>query len=134
MTSPSTKPNAMKPSRTCHERSVSKPLIQPLTTAHTKSVKPPTNPSLPAESRDNINRASHAEQVHVLPLTSNRHLGYRAPHREHISLPILSVAHPSKRVAAPTGRTRPPPGSAAADRRRAPPTRPIPAHRGGPQP
>src|SRR5437870_3980213 len=78
MTRPSTKPNAMKPTRNCHERSVSKPQIQPLTTAHTKSVRPPTNPSLPAESRDNVNRAWQDTQVNVLPLKSNRHLGYRA--------------------------------------------------------
>src|SRR2546425_7643109 len=131
MTRPSTKPNAMKPTRNCHERSASKPQIQPLTAAHTKSVKPPTNPSLPAESRDNVNCAWQDTQVNVLPLKSNRHLGYRAPHRGHISLPILSVARSSKRADAPTGRTRPPPGSAAADRRRAPPIHPIPARRGG---
>src|SRR2546426_11821959 len=78
MTRPSTKPNAMKPSRNCHDQSVSKPQIQPLTAAHTKSVRPPTNPSLPAESRDNVNRAWQDTQVNVLPLKSNRHLGYRA--------------------------------------------------------
>src|SRR2546426_5140298 len=124
MTRPSTKPNAMKPSRNCHDQSVSKPQIQPLTAAHTKSVRPPTNPSLPAESRDMVNCAWQDTQVNVLPLKSNRHLGYRTPRCGHISLPILSVARSSKRADAPTGRTRPPPGSAAADRRRAPPTRP----------
>src|SRR5437879_13088935 len=68
MTRPSTKPNAMKPTRNCHELSVSKPQIQPLTAAHTKSVKPPTNPSLPAESRDNVNCAWQDTQVNVLTL------------------------------------------------------------------
>jgi hypothetical protein len=86
MTRPSTKPNAMKPARNRQDRSVSKPQIQPLTTAHTKSVKPPTNPSLPAASRDNVNRARQDEQVNVLPLKSKRHLEYGAPHRGHVSL------------------------------------------------
>src|SRR2546428_6231488 len=108
MTRPSTKPNAMKPTRNRQDRRVSKPQIQPLTTALTKSVKPPTKPSLPAESRDSVNRARQDEQVNVLPLKSKRHLGCGAPHRGHVSAPSLRIDRPSKPAIAGTNRARPP--------------------------